>query len=326
MDIKTLQNQTDRSLANASFDPKKLALLHAGISLAVSLVITVLQFVLDRGIASTGGLSGIGTRTLLSTAQMMLSTASLLLTPFWTIGFFRASLNIARGENATPATLLEGFRRFLPVMRLFLTQMVLYFGLLLLCSHAASVLYTLTPFSNGMLEIMEPLMNDPELAVQALESGELINQLMPHMIGMYVILGILFAVLGIPLFYRFRMSQFVMMDDTATGALMAMRTSGLLMRGHRMELFRLDLHFWWFYAAQVLLAVIAWLDVLLPMLGIALPVNADVGFFLFYLVYILLNLLLTWLFTARIQTTYAHFYLSRKAPLQQENKLTVGNE
>ncbi len=312
MDIQSLKANTRRSLENASYNPRKLALIHAGVSLAFSLILTVLQFVLERGIDSTGGLSGIGLRTVLSTAQMVLSTAGLLLLPFWEIGFFRASMHIARGEPATPATLLEGLRRIMPVMRLFLLQFVMYFGLILLCSNVASMIYMLTPFSQELTDQLMPLVSDPVQLEQAFANSDFINQLLPLLIPMYIILALVFGALAIPLFYRFRLSQFVIMDDPKVGALAAMRISNHMMKNNCVSLFKLDLHFWWFYLAQVLLAAVAWLDVLLPMVGISLPINADVSFFLFYIVQIFLSLLLAWQCTAGIQTTYAHFYLSKK--------------
>jgi len=312
MEIQTLKTNTARSLARAGYDPKKLALIHVGVSLALALVTTVLQFVLDRGISSTGGLSGIGLRTILSTAQMTLSTASLFLLPFWDAGFYRTSLLIASEKDARPASLLEGFHRFMPVLRLFFLQLGLYFILLLLCSNIGSAIYLLTPFSKGLMEVTKSIMADPALTEQMLLTEDYIAQLMPHVTGMYITLGILFAIVAVPMFYRFRLAMFVIMDDPQQGALMAMRTSAQMMRGNRMNLFRLDLHFWWFYAAGLLLTAIAWLDWLLPMIGIELPVNADVGFFLFYLVYAALRLLLFWQCNTKVQTTYAHFYLSRK--------------
>ncbi len=312
MEIHTLKHGAAQSLDRAGFDPKKLALIHTGVSLALALIITVLQFLLDQGIETTGGLSGIGTRTILSTLQMTLSTVSLILLPFWDAGFQRASLQIAGGKEAVPATLLEGFRRFMPVLRLFLLQLLLYFGLMLLCANAASMIYLLTPFSDGLMNVMDAAMADPALAEQAMLADDFVKQLMPHMTGMYIILGILLIVIAVPMFYRFRLAQFVIMDDPGVGALLAMGRSAQMMRGNRMDLFRLDLHFWWFYAAGLLLSAIGWMDVLLPAVGIELPIHADVGFFLFYLVYAVLRLLFYWQYNAKVQTTYAHFYLNRK--------------
>ena len=317
MTIQDLKNNTARSLQQAGYDPKKLALIHSGASLALSLVVTVLQFALDRGIANTGGLSGISLRTLLSTIQMTLSVSLLLLMPFWNAGFCHSALCLAQGTEATPNGLFAGFRRFLPLMRLFLLQALLYFAIALLCNNLASTIYLLTPFSGGLMEILEPMMDDPDLLLEMLNNGALTQQLLPHLAGMYVITGILLAILGIPMFYRLRMAVFAMMDQPRIGALMAFGISGQLMRRHRFRLFRLDLQFWWFYLAQLVLSVIGYMDVLLPMLGISLPFQADVSFFLFYVIYLGLQLVLSWQVFARVQTTYAHFYLDRKSEFVQ---------
>ena len=312
MDIKALKSGADLSLSVAGYNPKKLALIHTGVALAVSLVITILQFVLDREIASTGGLSGIGMRTVLSTVQMTLSTASIFLLPFWEIGFSRASLLMAGGRTTTPSDLAEGFRRMMPILRLFLLQLLMYLGIALLSANIASFVFMMTPFASELVETLTPLTSDPAALEQALADSDFLMQLLPKMIPMYVILAILFGILAIPLFYRFRMSQFAIMDEPKIGALAAMHTSSHIMRGHRFHLFRLDLHFWWFYLAHILVTAVGWLDQLLPAIGIDLPMHADVSFFLFYIVHIALSLLIAWQFTARVQTTYAHFYHSNK--------------
>ena len=54
-----------------------------------------------------------------------------------------------------------------------------------------------------------------------------------------------------------------------------------------------------------------------PVLGISLPFQADVSFFLFYVIYLGLQLVLSWQVSARVQTTYAHFYLDRKSEFIQ---------
>ena len=68
-------------------EQKKLVLVWAGTSVAVSLLVSIVNFLLEGQISGTGGLSGIGLRSILSTAQSVLSIASAILIPFWDLEF-----------------------------------------------------------------------------------------------------------------------------------------------------------------------------------------------------------------------------------------------
>ena len=118
------------------------------------------------------------------------------------------------------------------------------------------------------------------------------------------------------------MAQLCLLDDPAAGGLKAMLTSNRLMKGNCLALLRLDLHFWWYALAQVALSAISYGDVLLPALGIRLPMSATVAYFVFYALALGLQL---WLYTRvnnRIFTTYAHAYLEL---LPRENRDSHGH-
>ena len=109
-------------------DYKRLALIHTAVALGVSLVVTLLHYYLNNQIGNTGGLSGLGARTVLETAQTVLQYVVNLALPFWEIGFLFAALQMARGQKAEVSSFLEGFRRFGPVLRLYLTRSLLFIG------------------------------------------------------------------------------------------------------------------------------------------------------------------------------------------------------
>ena len=89
--VSELHNQANARLENAG-NPKRLALIHTAIALGASFLLTLINYLLSLGIADTGGLDGVGTRTLLSTAQAMLELAVMLALPFWQLGIFYAAL------------------------------------------------------------------------------------------------------------------------------------------------------------------------------------------------------------------------------------------
>lgn len=315
MALRTMRTAAAASLEKTNYDPKKLAAIHTGVALTVGLLMTVINFLIDGSISQTSGLSQLGNRAVLSTIQSVLSMAVMLALPFWEIGFLRAAMGMARSENVGLRDLTEGFRRMGPVARLYLLQFGLYLVVGFACMQVAGILFSFTPFLDSSLESMEAVLEQASTTGQVALTEADIAALLPALIPMYVIMLILFAVVAIPLFYRFRMASFAIMDD-APGARAAMAASARMMRGNRLSLFKVDLQFWWFYGTQLLIAVVAYADVILPAMGISLPVSADVMFFLTCVVHVVLQLLLAWQYSAHVQTTYAHCYdtLKNAAP------------
>ena len=73
MDIqnrKALRMQAAQVLGNGGY--RKWILIHSGITLGVGLALTLIDYLLERQIGTTGGLGGVGLRAVLSTAQSVL--------------------------------------------------------------------------------------------------------------------------------------------------------------------------------------------------------------------------------------------------------------
>lgn len=314
MDLRFSRQAAADSLARAAYDPRRLTLLHTGVSLAVSLVLTLLNFLLSRGIDETGGLAGMGDRAILGTLQSIVSLVGTVALPFWSFGFPFAALIWADNRTAKPRDLLEGFRRLRPLMRLLLLSFLWVFGVVFACLEVSSILFSLTPFYQSNLTAMQSVLE------QAMASGvttldeAVVMELMPMLMPVYGIFLILLLVVGIPLFYRFRMSTFAILDD-APGARKAMGISNRMMKGNRLALFRLDLSFWWYYLGLALISVTAYLDVLLPALKIRLPISQDLLFWGVFGLNFVLQLLFAYAFNARVQTAYAHCYRALKAAM-----------
>ena len=317
MEPKNISSAAAAALERSDYDPKKLALLHTGLSLLLSLLVTLLSYFLNRSMDAATGLAQMGNRAVLGTVQSVLSFASTLLLPFWQVGFLYAILKNLRTANSQPADLLEGFRRWGKLARLYILLFGIVFLVVFLCSQLASVLISFTPFWTNMMVDAQALLENAANAGQTALTPEDLTALLPALLPTILITLLLLAVIGIPLFYRFRLAFFALMDD-ATGARAALKRSGQLTRGYKRKLFRLDLHFWWYYAAMVLFSVIAYGDVILPYLGIHLPVSADALFFITYGIYILLQVVFAWQFAAQVQTCYAVFYDKRKEAFPQE--------
>ena len=75
-----------------------------------------------------------------------------------------------------------------------------------------------------------------------------------------------------------------------------------------LNLFLLDLSFWWFYALQAGAVVLSYGDGIAAGLEITLPVSAGAAALISYLLYGAAMLALFWRFGSYVQTTYAVAY------------------
>ncbi len=316
MKIRSLKAAATAAMVDSNYSPRRLAVIYAGVTVAAFAALLILDYVITRNINAATGLAQLGNRAILSTVQSVLNLAVQLALPFWTIGFFRAALQMTRIGNGCPKDLLEGFRRWGPVFRLDLLQSILYsiIGILAFFIALPIILFTFpfTPLAGPMMEIMEPIMEEATVSGQLVIDDATATQLMPFAIFVYAIYGIVLAIMVIPVFYRFRMAQFAIMDD-APGALAALRTSNRILRRKCFFLFRLDLSFWWFYAAQALIPVLCIAGVVLSSFEVSLPVSQEVLIFAPLAIGVVLELVLAWCCMSYVQVTYAHCYDALKA-------------
>lgn len=318
MNIRALKTQASAALRQASYSPRKLFFLYGAISLGLGLVIALLDAVLANSIADTGGLAGMQTRAVLTTAQSALQLISGIALPFLQFGLVYGCLRLIRQERADAHVLPEGFRRFGPILRLLIMKAVLFTAAVVACSYVSSTLFVLTPLSRSFTELMKPIVESGDLAaMEAMLSDEAaIVKLLPTMGGFFVIFLIHICVICIPLGYRISMADFVVMDEGRRGGFRAIRESFRLTRGSCKKLFRLDLSFWWFYILSVFASLLGGLDGLLTMAGVALPVSAQTAYWVCYGAYIVVQLVLLTFAAPKVQTTYAAAYEALKAKEQ----------
>lgn len=139
------------------------------------------------------------------------------------------------------------------------------------------------------------------------------------------IFGVLFLVLAAPVFYRYRMADYLIIDRPATGALAALRDSRMMTKGNRWNLFRLDLSMWWYYAAVLVSTAIGYGDQLLPALGITLSFSDTVSYFLFLGAYLAATFAVYYFLRNRVEVTYALAYDSIRPQDPENNGAVLGN-
>jgi len=302
-DNRRIKNAANESIKKASSDPGKLVAFHTAIVLALSLVVLAIDFVLERQIGNTGGLSGVGVRSVLETVQTVLQQVQSIALPFWQIGWLYATVKIARGETAEKADLLEGFRRFPAFLRLKILKGLIFAGLGIAAAYAGAFLVMMTPLADPMVGLMNADLTN-------MTQEQLMAQMEPMILPMAVICCALALVLMVPFFYRFRMAEYFLLDNPGCGARVSMRASREMMRGNIWKLMRLDLSFWWFWLLTIIVSALGIADLLLPLLGITMPWTAEIGYFGAYLLAAAAQVALYYYFKAHLDVTYAHAYMS----------------
>lgn len=306
------------ALSQASYDPKKLVLIHSGAAVLLSLLVTLINYLLDLKISQSTGLSGMDTVATLSTMQSLLTTASNLLLPFWGAGFLFVTLGYIRHQEVGPASLLEGFRRFGPVFRYTLLQGLLQIGIGILTFTVSMQLFLMTPLSNGLFELAQSLPQQPVLAdgTPVLDPA-MQSQAIAASAPLMILFGTLFIAGTLYLSYHLRLGLFILFDEPGTGAFAALRGSRIQMKGHKKKLLMLDLSFWWYYLLQALIIVAAYIPYFLALLGKEL--SFGMASILFMVISLGGQLVLSLLAKNQVDTTYAAFYLATKPKPDVQN-------
>ena len=302
-----MKSETARRLEAATYPPRRLALIHTGIALLGSLVLTIISYFLNQQVASTGGLSGIGMRSVLQSAQSVLSLALTVAMPFWEFGFVMAAMRYARQQPVRPWDLANGFRKIGPILRLILLQILLYTIMLTMAFQLASTVVLLTPLGNGMVELIETLAENNDFMQTGVIPEDMLVPLLRAAIPECIAGGVLFALAAIPLSYRLRLARYMVLDGQDR-AMAAFLLSNRIMKGNCLAFFKLDVSFWWFWALQVLCGLLAYGDALLPMVGVQLPISADTALLLFYGLQLAASLVVAWRWRAPVETAYALAY------------------
>ncbi len=306
---REIRLQADRALADAC-NPGKIALFYGLFNVGLALVTTLISVWLNNGISESGGLGGIGLRSVLDTGQTFLPIVQMVISACLGLGYQYAILNIVRRKSADTRSLLEGFRRFAPLFGANALQFLIYILLGILSMYASISIFLATPLANEFLALAEPLvasgsvLNDPSVLMNDAQILAMAESLK----GSLWIFAAVFALLVIPVYFRFRMTAFILADDPCRPGFVALLQSRRLLRRNCINLLKLDLSLWWYYLAQLLAAAVCYGDTLLPAVGIALPWDATFSFYFFFAVYLILQMLIYCFALNRVTAVYAVAY------------------
>ena len=271
MQVQELKKNAVQMLRRGNYSVRKLTAIHAGALVGISLLTPVLSLLLENYGGSGGGLDGLGSYALVATAQVVLMLAVVLAELFWCVGYQNAALEYVNGQNVTPGSLLAGFRRWGAVLVSTLLVAFLLVGRGFIAMFISSQIVALLPVAEPLNQAVEQLMVDPTADMMAL-LGDSVYALAAVFAVIYVVL---YALLALPMHYRYRMVNYILMKEQKVGGLRALLFSHSLTYHRRMELFKIDLHFWWYYALSFLISCLGSGAMILSLMGVALPVSVE---------------------------------------------------
>lgn len=290
-------------------DPQRVVLVYSSVVALSALAVNLIQYFLQSQISKTGGLQNIGTRSMLSTINSALPLVQTLVLMCLGLGYTAAMLRLVRRQYASEKTLKAGFERFWVLLRSRLLLMLLYGGVAFALSYLAMTIFMLTPLSSRLTALALPLVSSGNFSPEALMNDE---ALLLSMYDAIAPMMIIYCLLLIPaiwfLSYRFRLVDYLLIDQPGIGAMNAMRTSSQKMKGNVKSLFKLDLSFWWYYLLRALSTCLIYLDLILVIFGIQLPLSDFGQFVMITVAYLGSDFALNYLLMNRVEASYALFY------------------
>ena len=323
--LREIKNVSEERLQQSP-SQQRIVVIYAGLTLGLMALVTVAGYVLGLQMDHFGGLSNLGKRTMLSSVQSMLPMVQSLLIMCLDLGYLAAMLRVARGMYTSVQTLRLGFDRFWLLLRCGICRGLILSGVVFVCMYLGIMIFVATPLSGDAMEILTPLVSqvsvlDTAIVIDDATYGLLVDAMLPA----FAICGILLLILGGPVYYSFRMVNYIIIDKPGIGAMMALRESKQMMKGSRLQLLKLDIRLWWYHLPVALAMVVCYGDVLLPMLGVQLPVSEDVAFFGFYALYLAASFGIHFSLRNRAEVCYALAYDAVKPEEKQDGGVVLGN-
>ncbi|MBP3684065.1 MAG: DUF975 family protein [Oscillospiraceae bacterium] len=306
---------------------RRILLIYAAVTLGLSALGTITSYLLGLQMEGLGGLSNMGRKTMLSSIQSLLPTAISLVTLCVEVGLLAAMMRVARGQYVSEKTLKLGFDRFWLLLRAGLFQIFMYMGALFMSVYLGIMLFMLSPLSDPAVEILTPYLTEMSIlsgGTPVLDDAAY-AQFTQAVWPAYLFCGVIFALSALPLFYTYRMTNYIIVDKPGIGALAALHMSKQIMRGNRLALLKLDLSMWWYYLALLIAQVVCYGDVILSLLGVTLPGNGDIWYFVFLGAYFAVLFSIYYFLRSRVEVSYALVYDSVKPEEPKNEGVVLGN-
>lgn len=324
-DRDSLLRTADRTMERSGPRLQQLLLLYLAIVTGLSLLSAALTVALSGRIESTGGLSGMGLRSVLSTVQAVLPLVQTAVMTALQLGYCRAALNAHRGESFSRDTLFGGFRRLIPMVVAYMLQALLYACLAMTAMYLATYIFLMLPASSDFQSLMAPLMSGFSVMSDSVVLDEAtLSAASRAVLPVIWIWLAVFLPLFLPAYYRYRMTLMRIIDQERPRPMLAMRESLAMMQRNRLALLKIDLKLWWYYLLQLAVMVVCYGDQLLPLLGVNFPWSAEISYFIFLGLSLALQFVLFYFAMNRVTLIYTAAYEELLASFEEKKAQVQG--
>jgi hypothetical protein len=311
LNIRELRDRASGLAAQNREPLKKLLLIYCGVIAVLTLGVPALDLFLSDQIGTTGGLAGMRLRTVLQTIREILNLVNQFFGYFWSAGFVIAMMAMVLGREPQTRDLTGGFRRFFRVLGHIAFEFLFVVILMAAAVNLAAMLFSMSPQGGALVRELTAITSNPNLLTpEGLLNVDLIpmDLLAAIALPMTIITIVIFLPLYIWLSYGFRLSLYLLLDGTVPSAFQARFVSMRLMRGHKWSMLKLDLSFWWYYLLVTVITAVGYLDVILSLAGIPLPMDETVMFFATIAAYCVLITALSLWKKAQVEASYVLAY------------------
>ena len=195
------------------------------------------------------------------------------------------------------------------LLRTRLLQVLIYGAIAFGLSYLALTIFMLSPLSNGLTAVLLPLANAGTFTPETLLGDDaLLFAVYDAMIPMMLIYVLLLVPAVWAVSYHYRLVDYLLIEQPQLGAFGALRESKQKMKGHKKELFKVDLSYWWYYLLLGLSTSLVYLDLVLGAVGISIPLSPMAQFFAVVILCLGTDFALTYFLRNRVEVTYALFY------------------
>ncbi len=315
MDYRKWKETASQVLRQPDKTYKKMAMIHIAVILGASLGVNLLLEL----IGLLGGSGSMEKQAAIETAQTILPMVISIAQLYWAVGLQQAAMERLIDHPVGFVDLTAGFGRWKPITSSTIFIGLLYMGRVFIATFLAEFILGVTPYAKTLEAAAKQQLENPELDIFAIlgEQGW-------EILGVYMaVILVLTVVLIMPLYYRYRMVNYILLQQPQVGGMQAMFFSKVMTFGYRKELFKLDLSFWWYYLANTLAAAFAVGDLVLLLCGIKLPLPALAVQWIFMLLSALLQFAAFMWGRPKMELAFAQAYRELSAPRETPNANVV---
>ena len=258
---RDIKARAEKTLDYTPWDIRKLVLVFGALPMGINLLLQLMNYLLSIGATGSGGLAGLQIYRMAATASSVLSIAFAIFQLLWSPTILYCGLMVLREQDPWPKGLLRGFSKWAPLIRYCVLVSMILTGIFFIVAPAVTLLCM--PLAEDYMDILAQAPTTSQEEMMAYLESVPADQLNRAMLPILIVTLVALLVICVPILFRARFAQLLILDEQQIGARQSLGVSFALTKGNCLQLLRLDLSFWWYYLLLVLCKLIP-LGAMLP--------------------------------------------------------------